>query len=74
MLAVIQTSVTFALAGSPLPVNVTAAPGFATSGFVVITFIVAAGLPGSTSGPGSGAAPGMIGVVTAVGSAQPPTG
>jgi hypothetical protein len=35
-----------------------------------MVFIVAAGLPGSTSGPGSGAAPGITGVVTAVGSAE----
>ena len=70
MLEVIQTRVTSDFAGSPVALKATDVPTLTTSGFAFMSFIVPAGLPGSTSGPGSGAAPGMIGDVTTVGSAE----
>src|SRR5512132_3614289 len=69
MLAVIQTIVTSLFAGRPEPFSVTAVPALATSGVVFRVFTFSAGLPGSTSGPARAGVPGIVGAVTAVGSA-----
>ena len=70
MLAVVQTIETVLFAGRLVPENVRAVPGTAMSGAAFRTPIVAAGLPGSTSGPGSAGAPGTAGAGTGPGVAS----
>ena len=69
MFAVIHTIVTSLPAGRPAPVSVTFAPAGATSGEALRLIMLAAGVPGSITGPGSAGVPGTVGAVTGVGAA-----
>src|SRR5665213_2617671 len=75
MVAVLQVRLTSLFAGSPAPEIVVGVPATAMSGVVLSVSIVAAGLPGSTSGPGKAETPGTAGAATGPGvaSARPGT-
>ena len=62
------------LGGSPAPEIVVGVPATAMSGVVVSVVIVAAGLPGSTTGPGRAEAPGIAGACTGPGVAKADAG
>jgi hypothetical protein len=53
---------------------VVAVPGSAMSGETLSVFMVSAGLPGSTTGPGRAATPGIAGAVTGFASAKAAVG
>ena len=67
-------SVTSLFGGKPVPEIVVFVPATAMSGEVVSVPMVAAGLPGSTTGPGSAATPGIAGAATGPGVAKAEAG